>query len=62
MTKTTKIVLISSASVISSALISTVSYFKGRKDGYRIAMQQSNGTLPASDKAQQPNAQQTARA
>lgn len=60
MQRTTKIVLISSASVLGSAVISGLSYIKGKADGFKLGVQaaknQELGTGTQQNQGVQPNA------
>ena len=51
MNRILKISLISAGGAVATALVSGISYFKGRKDGYMLAVKKYDGQLPAnSDK------------
>ena len=59
MTKTVKIALISVGSVAATAVVSSLSYIKGKKDGMLLMQKQHESTLnaaPERSKASQPHA------
>ena len=47
MTNTTKIVIASVSSAVSTAVVGTLCYFKGRSDGFKLASMPATATLPA---------------
>ena len=58
MTNTTKIVIASVSSAVSTALVGTLCYFKGRSDGFKLASAPASASLPADN----ANAQRSAHA